>query len=337
MIQHSSILGIGAGLVSALLFITAANGTPMAFVLYSFSPLPAYLVGLGWGPLAVLWAVFVGLIVVALTLSVNISLAFLFVLMVPALILCVGALSKFKTGPSALSAQTDAPSQADATPQTGDGTEWMPIGLLILFACLWAGLLGAVSVLLLGSNIETYNGTIKAILDQFVAAQRGKVEINTEQYKMLFTMMTQSLPALSAVLWSMITLGNMWLAAKIIQKSDKLIRPWPVFSDLYYPPQAGFILIAAIGASFLPGIIGLMASAFSAALGLAYIMLGLSIIYLWLKTIIADAIYFFIPLLLIILIFPFVSIIPILLALGEPYFQLKQRFKAQKPPPAPPQ
>ena len=42
------IVGIGAGLVSALLFAVVTTGSPLAIILYSVAPLPIFIAALGW-------------------------------------------------------------------------------------------------------------------------------------------------------------------------------------------------------------------------------------------------------------------------------------------------
>ena len=42
------VVGIGAGLVSALLFSVVITGSPLAVLLYSAAPLPIFIASLGW-------------------------------------------------------------------------------------------------------------------------------------------------------------------------------------------------------------------------------------------------------------------------------------------------
>ena len=51
------LIGIAGGLASAVLFMSATMGGPAGRIfLYFLAPLPSFLVGLGWGPIAALVA-----------------------------------------------------------------------------------------------------------------------------------------------------------------------------------------------------------------------------------------------------------------------------------------
>ena len=55
------VAGIGAGLVSALLFAVVITGSPLAFLLSYAAPLPVFIVALGWRHLSGLVAAIAGL------------------------------------------------------------------------------------------------------------------------------------------------------------------------------------------------------------------------------------------------------------------------------------
>ena len=46
--MNFSLVGAGAGLVSALLFAVVAKATPLALLLFLLAPLPVLIVALGW-------------------------------------------------------------------------------------------------------------------------------------------------------------------------------------------------------------------------------------------------------------------------------------------------
>ena len=59
------IVGIGAGLVSALLFSVVITGSPLAALLYSAAPLPIFIASLGWNHRSGLFATAAGALAVA--------------------------------------------------------------------------------------------------------------------------------------------------------------------------------------------------------------------------------------------------------------------------------
>ena len=62
-------IGIGAGLVSALLFGVLLKATALAIVLYLLAPLPILIVGLGWSHKAALVAAATGSLVLGLLIA----------------------------------------------------------------------------------------------------------------------------------------------------------------------------------------------------------------------------------------------------------------------------
>ena len=77
-------IGIGAGLVSALLFGVLLKATPLAIVLYLLAPLPILIVGLGWSHKAALVAAATGSLALALVVSPFLGLGFGTYLALPA-------------------------------------------------------------------------------------------------------------------------------------------------------------------------------------------------------------------------------------------------------------
>ncbi len=75
MAQHIGI-GIGAGLVSALLFGVLLKATPLAILLYLVAPLPILIVGLGWSHKAALTAAAAGSLALALVIAPFMGLAY---------------------------------------------------------------------------------------------------------------------------------------------------------------------------------------------------------------------------------------------------------------------
>jgi hypothetical protein len=58
-----------------------------------------------------------------------------------------------------------------------------------------------------------------------------------------------------------------------------LPRPWPDLNDMRFPPRAAAGFAAAIAASFVPGIIGLIAGLFATTLLMGFALLGLAIVH----------------------------------------------------------
>jgi hypothetical protein len=72
---------------------------------------------------------------------------------------------------------------------------------------------------------------------------------------------------------------NLWLAARIVKFSGRLQRPWPHLPALSFPGKAAAALAIAIGLTFIGGIAGLLATVASAALVVAYGVLGFAVLH----------------------------------------------------------
>jgi hypothetical protein len=87
------------------------------------------------------------------------------------------------------------------------------------------------------------------------------------------------IPPAAAALSMVTSLANLWLAGRIARTSGKLTRPWPDIGAIRFPNTTPLILLAAIAVSFLPNLLGLIASIVSATLLVAYVMLGFCIVH----------------------------------------------------------
>ncbi|MDP3383730.1 MAG: hypothetical protein Q8S47_10435, partial [Phenylobacterium sp.] len=77
-------VGIGAGLVAALLFSVVITGSPLAVLLYSAAPLPILIAALGWNHRAGLYAAGTGALAVSVALTLPAGLAFAAIIALPA-------------------------------------------------------------------------------------------------------------------------------------------------------------------------------------------------------------------------------------------------------------
>jgi Predicted membrane protein (DUF2232) len=306
------LIGAGAGLVAAALFVSVAAGTALAGILFCLAPLPICLAGLGWGWRAAAVAALSGTIV-ASVLGVNLA-AFFAVTFAPIAVLCYLAL-------------LSRPAPAEAS--TATALEWYPIGRLVGWAAIIAGALVA-ALILIGYDPEAYRDSIKQMLESPAFKDldpEGNLFTDANVTK-LTDVFARALPAFLSVAWLSIALFNLWLAGVIIDASGRALRPWPRLDTLELPNAFFLAFTASLIGSYLPGLPGLLASAFAGALLFAYVLQGLAVLHAFsrgmpFRTLLLTAVY----LAILFLVWPAIAVA--ILGLSEPLLHLRERAAAR--------
>lgn len=314
------LIGAGAGLVSAALFASAATAAALAGILFYLSPLPLCLAGLGWGRSAVLIAALAGTVVMAASLGPAGAFVFSVTIAVPIAVLTHLILL----------------SRPAATPEGGTAAalEWYPPGRLVGWAAVLAGLLAGLLVLYLGPDAESYRQSIDQMLSPEtlrVLDPDGSI-FTPETIENLKTVFAKGLPAAFAIVWLTIVLFNLWLAGIIVAASGRSLRPWPPLQNLELPNVFVAVFAIAILASFIPGVVGLLATGLAGAMLFAYVLQGLAVIHVYsrgtpLRGLLLAVVY------LGILLLGWVAILVAILGLGEPMFGLRARSVHRGQPP----
>ena len=310
------LIGLGAGAASALLFVSVVSGAPTSLLLTIFAQLPILIAAIGWTHLAGL----AGLVIASagLTLVLGGPVGFLFLITV--------GLPAWWIGYLALLARPGAEPGA---------MEWYPVGRIIAWAAIAAGAIVFVSLLRHGADIASVRTGLRREIDLFsrlLVALQIRGFSDPERTKDALVLIV---PGMKAVGLTLISLTNVWLAALIVKISGRLRRPWPAIAQMSFPPFAPIALAAAVAATFLPELIGLAGSVFTASLLLAYALLGLAVVHVvtrgvaWRGAMLA-ALY----LLVMLFSWPLLLVMS-LLGLIETVLALRARVAARRPPPPP--
>jgi magnesium-transporting ATPase (P-type) len=285
--------------------------------LFYLAPLPLCLAGLGWGGMAALVAAITGTIVIAASLGPATAAIFAVSIAAPTVLLTHLALL----------------SRPLATPQgqVTQTVEWYPAGRLVGWAAIMAGLLAAIIVLIVGYDQESYKEMIRQMLEHSALKEidRDGTLFTEETITSMSAMIVRALPAAFAIVWLTITLFNLWMAGLIVDASGRALRPWPNLHALELPNALVPIFAAALLASFVPGLPGLVATGFAGALLFAFVLQGLAVIHVYsrgvpFRALLLAAVY------LGILLLGWVAIVVAIVGLGEPVFRLRER--GQPPP-----
>jgi hypothetical protein len=269
--MHFVLIGLAAGVTAAFLFASVLSGSTAAMLLLLLAPLPILIVALGWGHWAGLIAAATGAACLAVV-GVDFLAAFLLGVGLPAWWLgYLAMLARPLPAPHAPAPQPQAPA-----PQA---PEWYPAGRLLLWAAGISALVVGVTLMSYGTDLSSLQAALRAMLDSRLEDAVGEQLENPEDAARLIDMMVRFVPGAVAATLTLATVFDLWLAGRIVQLSGRLHRPWPRLPDMRLPPLAPAFLGAALAGSFLPGLVGVSASALAASLVIAHVLLGLAVIH----------------------------------------------------------
>ena len=207
-------VGAGAGIAAAVLFLAAARAGAGAVALAYVSPLPLMIACLGWGLAPGLLGLFLAA-AIAGAAAPGFAVSYLLAIAAPAWLVCAFAVS-----PAPYARRADP---ARPRPSPGPGAIalltaglFMALGAALLTAMLWAsgGYSGAISALVEEiSRAHDEAGPLRALLP----------DLNDQE---LAEALVQVAPVALAVSGLMMHLFNLYLAARSVQVSGRLARPW---------------------------------------------------------------------------------------------------------------
>jgi hypothetical protein len=269
------VIGVGAGVVTALLFASVASGALLSIFLFYLAPLPIMIAALGWSSLAGLIGAVTAAAGLAFTFGTFFFFSFLVIVGLPAWWLCRLALlaRPAVAGPAAVGSA--APSNL----------EWYPVGRLVLWAAILASAVVAAAILYAASSTDNFHIGLRNAFERVLRLQTGTpagsplVMRNVSNPELLLDVMVTVVPLLAAVLTTVTHLFNLWLAGRVVSVSGRLRRPWPDLPMLTLPKQTPLFLAGAIALTFLPGVLGTVAMVFAAALLMAFAILGLAVLH----------------------------------------------------------
>ncbi|SDA32776.1 Predicted membrane protein [Methylobacterium sp. UNC378MF] len=286
MAQHIGI-GIGAGLVSALLFGVLLKATPLAILLYLVAPLPILIVGLGWSHKAALAAAAAGSLALMLAIAPFMGLAFAAYIALPAWWLAYLTL---------LGRETPA------------GLEWYPTGRLLGWIAATAALAFIAIAVLSSPNHAAFDAQLRGLAQTLVqtrlpaarpaadarpadapaadAGQDGAAapdpapQAGTDPADVTRAEVADALarvvPAFAANGLALLLAFYLWASARIVKISGRLPRPWPDIPSTAMPRTALVAVAAAVAMCFAPGYVGVFGVALLGAFSAAFALQGLA-------------------------------------------------------------
>ncbi|MDE1174687.1 MAG: DUF2232 domain-containing protein [Parvibaculaceae bacterium] len=277
------IIGVLAGLVSALLFFSASSGSTLASLIIYLTPLPLFIAGLGWGQRALGLALLTGTVFLTAVASLPVAGIFLAIDGLLPYVLCQRALLFRETG---LMAPASASGAAPNATHDGSAIEWYPAGHLLIWAAgIAAALILAVDILLRFTGYPEGLQQAVAEMLRIYLVEPGVLaktlqDINSPlSAEDVANSVRAVLPSASLIVWTLAMLGNMWLAQIAVTRSAHAIRPSPAYSYVILPRSLSYVWLAALVLACLPGPLAYVAIAVAVILTLPYFLLGLAVIH----------------------------------------------------------
>jgi hypothetical protein len=315
------LIAIAAGCASALMFASMVSGALISVLLLYLAPLPLMVAALGWGPLCAT----IGGIAAAIGLGALFGLSFCIAFVVGI------ALPAWWLGHLALLGRPTAhPASSGGAAPVTPVLEWYPVGRILLWTAGFAALTTMSVLLTLGADAATITGTIGRGLMLIWHPD----DVSNEETKRTIEALASIAPAAAAVVAMMTLTLNLWLAAKVTATSGRLQRPWPDLKSVALPPMTLAALSVAIAFCFIGGMPAILAQTVTAALIMAYALIGFAVLHTLTLTLRNRAIWLSFTYLIVAL-FSWLMLAMAALGLADAVFGLRQRYLRSRPPPLP--
>lgn len=260
------LIGLCAGVASALLFASLASGSTFSIALFYLAPLPVMLAGIGWSHAAALVAAATAAVGLGVGAGFWFLVAYLASVGVPAFLLSYFAMLARRT-------------------ESGD-LEWYPVGRIVLWSAAIATGTTALTIPAFGFDIETYRATLHQVFERLLrlqletpAGQELRLPNGGDAGRVI-GLLVLIVPPMAAALTMVVNLVNLWLASRIARASGRLRRPWPNLQAISFPHTTPMLLLGAIVLAFLlTSLVGMVAGVLAAALLMAYAILGLAVVH----------------------------------------------------------
>lgn len=262
MSMRNILIGLGAGMATALLFAGLISGTALAFPLFLISPLPIAIAGLAFGTLSGVAAAITASALIGFTIG-PIAAGLYFVLF---------------AAPVAWAAHLVGLSRPDEAASAG--RQWFPLDNVLFRAALAAGIAVVIAGFALGYDPEALIAETVKVLQAWLAQSPSGGAAPTEaEIEPLVRFNITLMPFTSAAMVVGILVLALWLGARIARMSGLLQREWTPLWTVVLPQPAALIFGIAFVASLIPGVPGQVAGAIAGATGFAFALTGFGLLH----------------------------------------------------------
>jgi hypothetical protein len=294
----------GAGLAGGVLFSLARQGTIPALLISNLAALPIMIATLSFGAYAGFGAaILAALTVIGLALGqfpheiwlanlprISISgLAFIVSLGLPAWGLSLVASLNVEFWKTAYGPLANGPLANGALPNAptakGVGGTFVSVSSILALAALFSAAFVTVGTIWITLQHGSFNAAITSATERLtpltaqLAGHELEIPDGIDLPELTRLLVLTTAPLIAAYLFFMFML-NLWLAARAVQISGRLTRPWPDIPRSLRAPRifAVFFLVAILGC-FIGGLASVIAASFAAAIGAAFALQGLAVVH----------------------------------------------------------
>ncbi|WP_319529105.1 DUF2232 domain-containing protein [uncultured Cohaesibacter sp.] len=208
-----------------------------------------------------------------------------------------------------------------------DVTEWYPLSRLLIWISIIAVVTSMAMFVPFGFSLEAYRDAISSLMQQiYNTQQQTTLEESGISLDSLVTLISRLAPTVSSVMIVVSMSVNLFLAAKIVEKSGRLVRPWPDLHQLTMPSVSAYVFLAALaGLLLLPGLIGVFFQIVASSLGSALMLVGLSVMHCLSRNTPARTALLWTTYILLI-VFQWIGFILVILGVSEILINVRSRF-----------
>jgi hypothetical protein len=310
------IVGLAAGIASAVLVLSVMTGTALAFLLNVLLPLPGLIAGLGWGLKAAVVSVASASLVIALAANPLLQMTYLLAYGLPVLVLTSVALI------------------GREPPRAGEEGEASRLatrpGIMLAAATLLAGLYASAFVLMLGPGREAYAAGVRKLFDQMTTLLPAELRLGIDklgpaELEKVVGDFVALLPGMTAGVWLVIVVLNLVIARRVLIRSGRIAESGPAL----FTTEAPFLLLVtfliSVAASFSSGIAGPIANGFSGAHITAFVLIGLAVVHALTLGLAARAFLVILVYAALVIASPVAIALLVILALADTVLRLRER------------
>jgi len=262
--RASLLVGLLAGLATALLALSAGAPSSLSFFLLSSATLPVLIASLGWGDVAGVTALGAASAVIALVISPLVALMFLASSLGPAA--WIGHLANLAR-----------PAEEIGGPS--DTLAWYPLSGIMMHLCGLVTLGLVVLGFIVGYGAQVVSDVVDAFI-QVLQQQSPSYQPSADAIAQMKVFFAHALPAVQSALWVVILFASLYVAGGIVRLSGRSKRPKDDIPSTLRMPRAALAAFAVgLLMAFLGGVPALIGSAICGAFGTGFILAGFAMLH----------------------------------------------------------